>query len=159
MRISDSFDYRNARAILEHEYPILVSEIDNTLKDPNRHLIVGASTPSGQQDLSRQIQSFFPSGWQAEQPTFSLPDLRYDLLKVKVPIEIEVSHQRLVYADFFKFLVDYSNREIPAGVMVTASDPNLFGHDWHNSCKSTRAKIEAVSKNLLVPILVLGIEP
>ena len=85
--------------------------------------------------------------------------MRYDLLKSDVPIEIEIGHERLVYAVFFKFLADYSQRKIPAGVMVVTQNPKDFGHNWHNSLESTRRKIEAISSALLVPILVLGLQP
>ena len=81
------------------------------------------------------------------------------MVKENVPIEIEIGHQRLVYADFFKFLIDYSNGHIPAGIIVATENPESFGHIWHNSRESTARKIEAIQKSLLVPILVIGIEP
>lgn len=112
------------------------------------------------QNLSRQIQLHFQArGWEIEKPLFTLPELRYDAVKEDVPVEIEIGHERLVYAVFFKFLADFSRQKIPAGVMVVSENPKDFGHTWHNSRENTRRKIEAISGALLVPILVLGIQP
>lgn len=66
---------------------------------------------------------------------------------------------RLVYADFLKFLADYSQNRIPAGLMIVTGTPTLFGHTWHNSLASTKKKLEAISAALLVPILVLAVDP
>lgn len=136
-----------------------LDELIETLNDPGLKLRLGA--PEGkQQDLSRQVQEVFrKKGWNVEKPLFSLPDLRYDLHKGQVPVEIEIGHERLVYAVFFKFLADYSARRIPAGVMVVTANPKEFGHSWHNSVVSTQRKIESIQNYLLVPILILGISP
>jgi len=153
------YDYRNARGILRSCRPEILGQIDQLLNNDQFHLRLGAAEGKTQ-NLSRQLQSYFASnGWEVERPLFVLPELRYDLVKSDVPIEIEIGHERLVYAVFFKFLADYSQRKIPAGVMIVAGNPRDFGHTWHNSLESTQRKIEAVSSALLVPILVLGLQP
>lgn len=159
MRVVNEYDYRNAKAILQTLDKPNLDDLTTTLNDPGLKLRLGA--PEGkQQNLSRQVQDIFgKKGWEVEKPLFSLPDLRYDLFKGQVPVEIEIGHERLVYAVFFKFLADYSARKIPAGVMVVTDSPRDFGHVWHNSVVSTRRKIEAIQSSLLVPILVLGIKP
>ncbi len=81
------------------------------------------------------------------------------MLKSNVPMEIEVGHQRLVYADFFKFLADYSQNRIPAGLMIVTGTPERYGHSWHNSLASTRRKLEAISSVFLVPILIIAVDP
>jgi len=153
------FDYRNARGILQSQREAILTEISNLLNDANFHLRLGAA-PGKKQDLSNQIQKHFVShGWGEEREVFTLPDLRYDLVKQDVPIEIEIGHARLVYADFLKFLVDYSREKIPAGVMVVAENPKDFGHKWPNSRENTKRKIQATASVLLVPILILGVQP
>jgi hypothetical protein len=159
LKVTEEYDYRNAKGILQPVDRENLDELTSALDDPGFRLRIGA--PAGkQQDLSRQVQeAFHKKGWVLEKPLFSLPDLRYDLYKGQIPVEIEIGHERLVYAVFFKFLADYSARKIPAGVMVVTSNPKDFGHTWHNSVVSTRRKMESIQNYLLVPILVLGISP
>jgi len=159
MRILGEYDYRNAKGILESRRSEVLAEIYQLLSTEDFRLRLGAAAGK-LQNLSRQLQQYFEGhGWQLEQPLFTLPDLRYDLVKQDVPVEIEIGHERLVYAVFFKFLADYSLHRIPAGVMLVAGNPKDFGHSWHNSLESTKRKIEAISSALLVPILVVGIQP
>ncbi len=110
MKVVEEFDYRHARAVLETTSAGLVQQIVSILNSPATQ--VDLSKTSGQRDLSRQLAKYFlPHGWLDEQPVFTLPDLRYDLLRDGIPLELEIGHQRLVYADFFKFLADYSRTE------------------------------------------------
>lgn len=159
VQVLGEYDYRHAKGILQSTRGEILADIYRLLNDPKVRLRLGAVSGK-KQDLSRQLQEHFVrNGWNKEQPLFALRDLRYDLLKGDVPIEIEIGHERLVYAVFFKFLADYTHRKIPAGVMVVAENPKDFGHTWHNSRDNTRRKIEAISSSLLVPMLVLGIQP
>ena|SRR2546425_2672323 len=159
VRLLEEYDYRNARGILESRREEILAEILRLLRDETYRLKLGASAGK-LQNLSHQLQTYFGSfGWTLEAPLFTLPELRYDLLKQDVPIEIEIGHERLVYAVFFKFLADYSHHKIPAGVMIVTGNPKEFGHSWHNSLESTRRKIDAMASALLVPILVLAIQP
>jgi hypothetical protein len=159
VRILGEHDYRNAKGILQSSRGEVLAEIYHLLNDTQLHLRLGAAEGK-QQDLSRQLQRYFAGhGWKVEEPLFTLPDLRYDLVKDDVPIEIEIGHERLVYAVFFKFMADYSKQRIPAGVMIVTENPRDFGHTWHNSRENTNRKIEAISTALLVPILVIGIQP
>ena len=159
MKVVGECDYLNAKCILEHEDPKPLHELYSTLNNSNLKLRLGAPK-ARKQNLSRQLQQIFVArGWQKERTHLTLPELRYDLFKGKTPVEIEIGHQRLVYADFFKFLVDYSNQRIPAAVMIAAADPLDFGHKWHNSLASTERKLGSIQLQLLVPILVLGLKP
>ncbi len=158
MKVVGEFDYRNAGAILNSIHKGLVEEVVSILSTPTSDIFLAME--SGPRKLSAQIARYFiPHGWLPERPVFTLPDLRYDLLKVNVPLEIEVGHQRLVYADFFKFLADYSQRMVPAGIMVVTGSPESYGHAWHNSLVSTRRKLEAVNAILLVPLLLVAVDP
>jgi len=140
MKVVGEFDYRNAKAVLEAIRPHLISQIVSILN--SRATTVDLSVTSGPRDLSRQLAEYFiPHGWLSEQTVFTLPD------------------QRLVYADFFKFLADYSQDRIPAGTMIVTGTPDLYGHSWHNSLASTKKKLEAVSSLMLVPILVIAVDP
>ena len=144
---------------MKSEKENILNEIFSILNDESNSLTLDSRGRS-QRNLSRQIKEFFiRAGWQDEVSHFTVHDLRYDLVKENVPIEIEIGHQRLVYADFFKFLIDYSNDHIPAGIIVATENPESFGHTWHNSRESTAKKIDAIKRSLLVPILVIGIAP
>ena len=159
MRVIETYDYRHAHSILQSEKENILNEVFSILNNEFNCLALDTGERT-QRNLSRQIKEFFiQAGWQDEASHFSVSDLRYDLVKDNVPIEIEIGHQRLVYADFFKFLIDYSNEHIPAGIIVATENPESFGHTWHNSRESTTRKIEAIKRLLLVPILVIGIEP
>ena len=158
MHIIQESDYRNAVAILKAKTPGLLEEIREILNDPENTLDLEAH--GGQRDPSKQIKNYFPQGdWQQEAKHLSIQDLRYDIMKNGVPIEIEVSHERLLYADFFKFLIDYSNDKIPACIIIATENPLDFGQTWHNSRMKTMRKIKAIIKLFLVPVLVIGISP
>jgi hypothetical protein len=158
MKVPGEFNYRHARAVLSASNPGIVDEIISILGSEATRLELTKS--NGPRDLSKQLARYFtPRGWRREAPVFSIPDLRYDLLKSGVPLELEIGHNRLAYADFFKFMADHSQGRIPAGVMVVTNSPTLFGHTWHNSLTSTRKKLEAVSPTLFVPILVIAVDP
>lgn len=159
MRIGEIYDYRNARSVLESVDRSNIEELMSVLDDQTIKLRLGAQ-PGKSQNISRQLQDILArKGWKTEKPLYTLPDLRYDLVKGEVPVEIEIGHERLVYAVFFKFLADYSARKIPAGVIVVTANPKAFGHTWPNSVTSTRRKIEAIQSYFLVPIFTIGILP
>ncbi len=159
MRITSEYDYRNAKGILEKKHQNILKSVYSILKDPKNKLSLKLKSKK-QRDLSKQIQAFFiKKGWKKEQGTFAVPELTYDLISKNVPIEIEIGHERLVYADFFKFLVDYSKGKIDAGVMIVAGNPKKFGQSWHNNIKNTARKLEQLDGLYLVPILVIGIDP
>ena len=158
MRITGERDYRNAKAVLKSASPGTLEEIISILTEPGRHLDL--SKKGRQRTLSKQVQSWFVDrGWQKEARSFSIPEMRYDLLKEHIPVEIELGHERLVFPDFFEFLADFSKSEIPCAVMVVTGEPQLFGHDWHCSLKSTSRKIDAIREVFLVPVLVLAVDP
>lgn len=160
MKVTNEFDYRNAKSIIEKINPKVLEEIYSIVNNPENKLELDIGE-NKQRNLSKPIQEMFVKleGWVQEQSLFMLPDLKYDLVKQNIPIEIELGHERLVYADFFKFLADFSNQKIPAAIMIVTNDPNKFGHTWHNSIDKTKKKIEGISKVYLVPILVIGIDP
>jgi len=158
MKVVYEFNYRNAREILEKKSPNILKEIYDILNDPDNKIDLTGT--GSQRRLSAQVQDWFiRKGWRKEQPAFSIGDLRYDLLKDNIPIEIEIGHQRLVYADFFEFMADYSKEHIPLGVMIVTADPDKFGHKWHNSLESTKRKILAIKESFLVPLLVIAVDP
>lgn len=158
MKIIGEYDYRKAKSIIKNGNPKIIKEIYSILNDSKNK--INLKSKGKQRDISEQIKLFFiKKGWKTEQPSYSIKELRYDLLKDKIPIEIEIGHERLVYADFFEFLIDYSNSEINAAIMIVTGNPKDFGHTWHNSLQSTKRKLESIKKSFLVPILVIGIEP
>ena len=158
MKIVQELNYRNAIPVLNSISPGLLNEIREILT--GRGNCLDLSKKGRQRDLSRQVQAWFIArGWQSEVNCSAIPDMRYDLIKDKVPIEIELGHQRLVFPDFFKFLADYSKQTIPAAIMIVTGKPMLFGNNWHCSIESTKRKIQAVKEVFLVPLLVIGIDP
>ena len=162
MKLVSTFDYRNARSIIRARYPNTLESIESLLSDPKRKLDLATKQGAKQRGLSSQLQKMFldlGKGWQKEQPCLSAEGLKYDLTQSDLPVEIEIGHQRVVYADFFKFMADHSNGQIHAALMIVTDDPNAFGHDWHCSLESTKRKIESISRIYLVPTLLLGISP
>jgi len=158
MKIVDEFNYRNAREILERKYPEILKEIYDILNNPNNQIDLTTTGP--QRRLSVQVQEWFLSkNWEIEKSCFSIPELKYDLVKNNIVVEIELGHQRLVYADFFEFMADYSKDFIPLGIMIVTGDPDKFGHEWHNSLESTKKKILAIKEAFLVPVLVIAVDP
>jgi len=113
VQVLGEFNYRNAKGILESQRKGILEEVYELLNNESFQLRLGAA-PGKRQDLSRQMQEYFVThGWQKERKMCTLPDIRCDLMKEDVPIEIEIGHERLVYADFLKSLVDYSFEKIP----------------------------------------------
>ena len=158
MKIVGEFNYRNAKEILEKKCPKILNEIFDILNDPNNKINLTAT--ESQRNLSIQIQNWFEvQGWEKEKSCFSIKGLKYDLVKEDIVIEIELGHQRLVYADFFEFMADYSKSYIPLGIMIVTGDPNKFGHTWHNSLDSTKRKILAIKETFLIPVLVIAVDP
>lgn len=158
MRITQEFDYRNGIAAIEADAPGTLDHVRAILTDANNKLDLAAK--GKQRDLSAQVQRWFVrADWQKEQASPAIPDMKYDLLRGRIPIEIELGHQRLVFPDFFKFLADYSKGYIPGAVMVVTGNPHKFGHDWHCSIASTAKKIEAAREVFLVPVLVIAVDP
>ncbi len=116
MKIVGEFNYRNAKEILERAYPEILKEIYAILE--NRDNSIDLSESGAQRKLSKQVQEWFiKKGWKKEHSAFSIRELKYDLLKGSIPIEIEIGHERLVYADFFEFTADYSKGYIPLGII------------------------------------------
>jgi hypothetical protein len=143
--------------ILRSKYPEQLNEILTVLNDDNFELL---ENPNGNNSYSRQIQNRFADtfqDWELESPCPSATELRYDLRKGRVPVEIEIGHQRVVYADFFEFMADHTNGIIDVAIMIVTDNPSQFGHIWHCSVDSTRRKIESIQTVYGVPTLVLGI--
>lgn len=161
MKIASEFNYRNAKEIIQQDNSELLKEIYKILNDPNNKLNLNLVEGKKLRDTSKQIKQFFlKKGWKDEVGCKAISEMKYDLVKDEnFPIEIEVGHMRLVYADFFEYLADYSKEFIKAGIMIVCADPLKFGHIWHNSLKSTKNKIEKIKESFLVPIWVIGIDP
>ncbi len=161
MKISSEFNYRNAKEIILQYNPKLLNEIYEILNNKENKLNLDLIHGKSQRDTSKQIKKFFlDKKWNEEKSCKAIPEMKYDLVKDEnFPLEIEVGHMRLIYADLFEFLADYSKEFIKAGIIIVCGDPIKFGHIWQNSIKSTAKKIIAIKENLLVPILIIGIEP
>jgi hypothetical protein len=100
----DEYDYRNAKAVLHHLVPDILDEIYGILTDPENQ--IDLTSKGAQRSLSKQVQKWFiVRGWKSEVPSFAIPDMRYDLVKADIPIEIELGHQRLVFPDFLSSLL------------------------------------------------------
>jgi len=157
MKIASTFNYRNALEIIQARHQNEYQEILDILNDPNFQLVENADANN---NFSRQIQNRFRglnNNWDLEFPCYTANELAYDLHKNGLPIEVEIGHQRLVYADFFKFLSDYSRGRIHAAIMIVTDNPLSFGHNWHCSVDSTQRKIASISQIYLVPTLLIGI--
>lgn len=159
LKLVGEYDYRNAKAILQATATGELAEIYAVLQHSESTLDL-APGEEAQRRLSAQLKKWFvDKDWKEEQPAFSVPGMHYDLLKNRVPIEIELGHERLVFPDFFEFLADYSNGHIEAAVMIVTGNPKAFGHSWHCSLRSTQRKIESIRSVYLVPTLVVAVDP
>lgn len=157
--ILDETSFRSGREIIKQakpeEYGTVTRLLDNAEFD-----IDTESPDEGQRDISGQVTSQFEAeGWETEVKVENMDGPKYDLFRNDVPIEVELGHRRMVYADFFKFLADYSERSIPAGVMVVTENADDFGKSWHNSRESTLNKLSAIEDNYFVPLWIIGVEP
>ena len=133
-------------------------EVIDILTDPNHQINLRSARK--QRNLSSQVQNWFTeNGWEKEKSSFSIPEMKYYLVKETIPIEIELGHQRLVFPYFFQFLADYSKEQIPAAIMIVTGNPDSFGHNWHCSLQSTKRKIDAIREAFLVPLLLIAINP
>jgi len=158
MRIVREFNYRNAEAVINAVDSSLLARIRNILTSSTS--ILNLTKNGKQRSLSTQVQGWFiKAGWKGEVPSMAAPGMRYDLHDGKVPIEIELGHERLVFPDFFEFLADYSQQHIPAAIMIVTHTPSAFGHTWHCSIASTERKILSIQPIYLVPTLVISIDP
>ncbi len=156
MQIVDEYDYRNAKAILERRFPSELKEFYLLLNAIKLDLMC----KSKQKNLSRQIQLYFKdNGWNIERGLFTLPELKYDITKDNFVVEIEIGHERLVYAVFFKFLADFSKSKIEAGIMVVTGDATKFGAKWHNSLINTKKKLDGIREVYSTPILIIAVDP
>lgn len=156
--IEGSSSFRNGKEIIKqkshNEYQAITSLLNSPAIDIN------LESDAGQRSLSNPIQqAFVEQNWEKEVPVKAISSLKYDLFRNKIPIEIELSHKRVVYADLFKFLADFSEKEIEAGVFIVAEDPMDFGNSWHNNRASTMKKVQAIEDNYFVPLWVIGISP
>jgi len=115
MRIVEEFNYRNAEAVINAADTTLLPRLRGILTATTNEVNLAAD--SGPRSLSSQVQQWFrAAGWQHEVPSVAVPGMRYDLYDGRVPIEIELGHERLVYPDFFEFLADYSAGTSPPGL-------------------------------------------
>jgi len=88
MKIVAEFNYRNAKEILERKFSHILQQIYEILDDQNN--IIDLTRTGAQRRLSAQVQEWFTKeGWNKEQPAFSIGDLRYDLVKENIAIEID----------------------------------------------------------------------
>lgn len=157
--ILNETSYRGGREIIKQSKPEEYGVIKRLL-DGGSFSIDIESPEEGQRSISSQVaEQFAAEGWETEVTVDNMGRTKYDLYRNEVPIEIELGHRRMVYADFFKFLADYSERNILAGVMVTAENAEDFGKSWHNTRGSTLQKLEAVEDNYFVPLWIIGIAP
>jgi hypothetical protein len=132
--------YRSGREIIKQAKPEEFGTIDRLLNGGNFELDT-ESPDERQRNISDQItDEFSAEGWQTEVKVKNMDGPKYDLFRNGVPIEVEIGHRRMVYADFFKFLADYSERHIPAR-------------------DSMMNKLSAVEDNFFVPIWIIGIPP
>lgn len=151
--------FRNGREIIKQAKPEEYGTITRLL-DGGVFSIDIESPEEGQRSISSQVtERFEQGGWETEVGVRNMEGPKYDLYRNEVPIEVELGHKRMVYADFFKFLADYSERSIPAGVMVVTENSEDFGKSWHNSRDSTLSKLTAIEDNYFVPLWIIGIKP
>lgn len=159
MKIINTYDYRNALAVLNNNHRNEYAELKNVLKNPAFILqfVQGRDNTCSKQ-IQRRVKNLYPN-WNLEFPNYSLPDLKYDMHKNRLPVEIEISYKRSIFADFYKFSIDHMNNNIHAAIFITTNNPMDFGHNWHCSYNYICNSLNNFGQIYQVPTLVIGIEP
>ncbi len=151
MRYTD-YDFKFAKTILQQHFPHLMREIEAAVAELNTPLGRGVR-PTPAKVLEDLLVS---KGWQRQQPvTPNHPHLRFDLIKDKVAVEIQLSDPADCYNDFLKFLLAYNLEVIEVAVEIVYDD-SVKGQNLPHLGK-VRRDLEVYRRVIPCPIWVIGL--
>ncbi|MCX7926348.1 MAG: hypothetical protein N2554_11155 [Fimbriimonadales bacterium] len=113
------YDFKFAKTILQQHFPEQFEDIQGAIAQLDTRL-GRAVRPTPAKLLAKLLRQ---RGWQHEQhPTPECPQLRFDLQKERVAVEIQMSDRADCYNDFLKFLLAYNQGSIDVGVEIVYDD-------------------------------------
>ncbi|MBI4362448.1 MAG: hypothetical protein HY558_04660 [Euryarchaeota archaeon] len=143
--------HRFAVTILAHHYPEAKKEIEAVVVDPH--------TPLGrghQPTPSKVLQARFRSlGWRTEK-TVGESSLRFDALKGRVAIEIELTDPADVLNTLLKFQIANSGNQIDVGLLVVYDD-SIRGTNIPKIGKA-KSDLRLFSNLVFCPVWVIGLK-
>lgn len=152
-KMYSEYDFKFAKTILESHYPSVIREIDDAITSLTSPLGRNVK-PTPAAVLERE---FVKRGWQSQQAVTS-PEtrLKFDLLKDKVAIEIQLADPSDCYNDYLKFLLAYNLELIDVGVEIVYDD-SIRGNNIPRLGKVSR-DLKMYRRVLPCPIWAIGLK-
>jgi len=148
------YDFKFAKTILERHYPDRLREIEEAIAELKSPLGRNIS-PTPAKVLEQLLVS---KGWESQRAVSStLTRLKFDLLRDKVAVEIQLADPSDCYNDYLKFLLAYNLELIDVGVEVVYDD-TIRGDNIPRISKVTR-DLELYRRVIPCPIWVIGLKP
>ena len=147
------YDFKFAKTILEKHYPSAMREIED--------VITSFASPLGRNvrptPAALLEREFVRRGWQSQQAVTSLETrLKFDLLKDKIAIEIQLADPSDCYNDFLKFLLAYNLELIDVGVEIVYDD-SIHGNNIPRLGKVSRDLV-LYRRVLPCPVWAIGLK-
>jgi hypothetical protein len=132
MEIAETYSYRHAEAILEHEYATQMVEIRDIIravewqrlgppkKRTRKGRIVAVLSINQNATNARFEREFAARGWERHPLIVSSAEshLVADFKKGPIQVEVQFGNMARWYTDIFKFLLSYAADDIEIGVLV-----------------------------------------
>jgi len=144
------YDFKHATLILN----------DMEMKGEIERILRSVTTPLGRNILPTPSKvltdAFVKQGWQTEyQVSDRSGNLRFDLYKNGVAIEIQLTDPADCYNDYLKFLLAYNQERIEVGVEIVY-DESIKGNNLPKLQKATN-DLNVFRRVLSCPIWVIGL--
>lgn len=148
-----SYDFKHARLILEHQYPDALRDLTEIIADFSGPLGRSVSPPPAQ-----ALQALFAArGWETEAPVAPDKLLKFDLKKGVVAVEIQLSDPADCYNDLLKFLLAYNLEAIEVGVEIVYADGIRVKGRNLPRLSVVKSALETYRRIVACPIWVIGI--
>lgn len=146
------YEFKFAKTILERHYPQRLVEIETAIAELDSPL--GRNiTPTPAKLLERSLAD---QGWESQAIVSSAASrLRFDLLRDKIAVEIQLADPSDCYNDYLKFLLAYNLELIDIGVEVVYDD-SIRGNNIPRVSK-VRRDLELYRRVIPCPIWVIGL--
>lgn len=132
MNIAKAFSYRHAEAILRHEFPNEMAEIEDAINSvqwvpispplprTRKGRLVAVKAIDQKQTNARFDHAFEVRGWEKQPLIVSTAESRLvaDFKKNEIQVEVQFGNMARWYTDVFKFLLSYAANDIEIGVLI-----------------------------------------